>query len=48
MQVESIAEHSPWSILLYFWPGLSYNWSWNPIFGLFEKVVILDSFYCIS
>ena len=27
MKVESIAECSPWSILQYFWPALSYNWS---------------------
>ena len=34
MQVESIAECSPWSILQYFWPALSDNWSWKPIIGL--------------
>ena len=27
MKVESIAECSPWSILQYFWPALSDNWS---------------------
>ena len=27
MQVESIAECSPWSILQYFWAALSNNWS---------------------
>ena len=32
MKVESIAEC--WSILQYFWPALSDNWSWKPIFGL--------------
>ena len=37
MKVESIAEFSTWSILQYFWPALSYNWSWNPIFGLFKS-----------
>ena len=37
MQVESIAECSPWSILQYFWPALSNDWSWKPIFGLFES-----------
>ena len=36
MKVESIADYSPWSILQYFWPALSDNWSWKPIFGLFE------------
>ena len=36
MKVESIAECSPQSILQYFWPALSENWSWKPIFGLFE------------
>ena len=34
MKVESIAE---WSILQYFWPTLSDNWSWKPIFKLFES-----------
>ena len=34
MQIESIAE---WSILQNFWPALSDNWSWNPIFGLSES-----------
>ena len=37
MKVESIAECSPWSMLQYFWPALSINWSWEPIFGLFES-----------
>ena len=37
MNVESIAEYSPWSILQYFWPALSDNWSWKTIFGLFES-----------
>ena len=27
MKVESIAECAPWSILKYFWPALSDNWS---------------------
>ena len=36
MKVESIAECSPWSILQYSWPALSDNWSWKPIFSLFE------------
>ena len=33
MKVECIAE----SILQYFWPALSDNWSWKPIFGLCES-----------
>ena len=37
MKVESITECSPWSILQYFWPALSDNWSWKPIFGVFES-----------
>ena len=37
MKVESIAECSPWSILQYFWPALSNNWLWKPIFGLFKS-----------
>ena len=28
MKVERIAEFSPWSILQYFWPALSDNWSY--------------------
>ena len=37
MKVKSIAECSPWSILQYFWPALSDNKSWKPIFGLFQS-----------
>ena len=39
MKIKSIAECSPWIILqyMYFWPALSNNWSWKPIFGLFES-----------
>ena len=37
MKVESISECSPWSILQYFWPAFSDNWSWKLIFGLFES-----------
>ena len=37
MKVESIAECSSWSILHYFWPAFSDNWSWKTIFGLFES-----------
>ena len=37
MKVKSIAECSPWSILQYFLPALSDNWSLKPIFGLFES-----------
>ena len=32
IKVKSIAECSPWSILQYFWPALSDNWAWKPIF----------------
>ena len=38
MKVESIAECSEGSILQYFWPTLSDNWSSKPIYGLFESV----------
>ena len=41
MQVKSIAECSPWSILQYFSPALSYNWS-------FLGMAVLDGFYCID
>ena len=37
MKVGSIAECSPWSILQYFWPALSDNWSWNLIWVFFES-----------
>ena len=37
MKVKSIAECSKGSILQYFWPALSDNWSWKPFFGLFES-----------
>ena len=37
MKVKCIAECSPWSILQYFWPALSDNWSWKPIFIFFES-----------
>ena len=37
MKVETIAECSPWSILQYFWPALSDNYSWKPICGLFKS-----------
>ena len=37
MEVERIAECSPWTILQYFWPALNDNWSWKPIFCLFES-----------
>ena len=37
MKVESIAECSPWSILQYFLPALSDNWSSNPICDIFES-----------
>ena len=35
MQVESIAECSPWSILQYFWPAFTNNF-WKKNCGLFE------------
>ena len=35
MQVTSIAECSPWSILQYFWPSLNYHLSLSPLFCLF-------------
>ena len=34
---QCIAEYSPWSILQYFSPALSDNWSWKPICGIFES-----------
>ena len=38
MKVESISECSP-----YFWPALSYNWSWKTNLGHF-RVAVLDRF----
>ena len=38
MKVKRIVECSPWSILQYFWPTLCDNWSWKPIFCLFERI----------
>ena len=37
MKGESIAEGSPSSILQYFWPAFSDNWSWKPIFFLLKS-----------
>ena len=37
LKVESIADCSKGSILQYFLPKLTDNWSWKPIFGLFES-----------
>ena len=45
MKVKSIAECSHWSIMQYFWPALSDNWSWKPISGLLKEAV-LNRFYC--
>ena len=38
MKVKSIAECSRWSILQYFWPALSNNWSLKPICDIFWVV----------
>ena len=54
MNAKSIAECSPWSILQYFWPALSDNWSWNMFlkmvfenrFLVFLRVAVLHKFYC--
>ena len=45
MKVESIAECSKGSILQYFCPALSDNWSLNQ-FSVFLRVAILHKFYC--
>ena len=37
MKVKSIAECSKGSILQYFRPALSDNWSWKPVSGLLES-----------
>ena len=44
MKVKSIAECSPWTILQYFWPALSDNWS--SVFDPFG-VAVLHRFYCM-
>ena len=41
MKVEWIAECSPWSILQYFWPALSDNWS-SFLSGLLSKVLLYN------
>ena len=49
MQVKSIAECFQGSILQYFWPALSDDWSWKPIFGQFESgrfTVIFVPLFC--
>ena len=47
MKVKSIAEYSHWSILQYFWPALSNNRSWKPVFGLlFEWSLKTGSTVC--
>ena len=46
MKVENIAEFSPLSIMQYFWPAFRDNWSWKPIFGLFESGILLN-IYCM-
>ena len=46
MKVKSIAECSLWSILQYFWPVLSNNWSWKPFLVLLG-VAVLHRFYCV-
>ena len=45
MKVISIAECSLWSILQYFWPALSDNWSSKP-FSVSLRVAVLHRFYC--
>ena len=45
MQVKSIAECSPWSILQYFRPALAIIGLQNQ-FLVFLRVAVLDRFYC--
>ena len=40
MKVESIAECSPWSILQYFWPAFSDNWSF--LSGRLRQVLLYN------
>ena len=44
MKVESIAECFPWSILQYFWPALSDNRQWKPIFGIHFEWMLKTGF----
>ena len=44
LMVKSIAECSPWSILQYFWPALSDNWSWNHYFWSFWEWLFYKGF----
>ena len=43
MKVKCFAECSKGSILQYFWPALSDNWSWKPIFDLFESAILVEA-----
>ena len=42
------SECSLWSILQYFWPALSENWSWKPIFCLFWEWPFYTGFTVIA
>ena len=48
VKAKSIAEGSPWSILHYFWPALSDNWSWKLIFVSFWEWSSYTSFTVLS
>ena len=50
MQVKSIAECSPWSILQYIWPAWSDNRSWKPFLVFFFELRLKAGFtvHCIS
>ena len=48
MKVESIAECSHWSLLQYFQPALSDNWSWKPIFGHFRFGRFTQFYYILK
>ena len=48
MQVKSIAECSPWSILQYFWPSLSYHFSIKMfVFSIIKWPLAIDFTVCV-
>ena len=48
MQVKSIAECSPWSILQYFWPSLSYHFSIKMfVFSIIKWPLKIDFTVCV-
>ena len=43
-----LCQYTPWIMLQYFWPALSDNRSWKPIFGLFESGRFRQGFFSVE